>query len=174
MARNLTSPQKKLKKRTANTKMITLSQFLSAKQVICQSTLSSKKRVLEMLSQLLSAQTSEQNNAIYTAILKREHLGSTAMGRGIAIPHARVKGLPSPQIAAITLAQPIQFDAPDDKPVDLVIGLAVPDDSTEEHLKILADLSTMLSKNVFLEQLRHCKDNADLYNALMVRTATHA
>lgn len=154
--------------------MITISKYLTAEQVLCRSKLNSKKRALQTIGQLLATHTPELADDIYDAILKRERLGSTAIGNGIVIPHARVKDLPQPEIAAITLAEPIDFDTPDDKPVDIIVGLAVPEASTEEHLEILAGLSSMLASTAFLQQLRDCKNKAELYNVFMVRTATHA
>lgn len=151
--------------------MISLNQYLSPEQVLCRSTLHSKKRALETLSQLLSAVEPEHTNAIYDGLLKRERLGSTAMGQGIAIPHARVKGLKQPEIAAITLIQPIEFDTPDDQPVDIIVGLAVPEDSDDTHLEILANLAALLKDATFVQQLKAAQDNATLYRAFAITTA---
>ncbi len=78
---------------------------------------------------------------VMDALAARERLGCTGMGHGIAIPHGRVDFITEPLGALVTLDQPVDFDAPDEQPVDVVFGLLMPEDQTEEHLKVLASLA---------------------------------
>src|SRR5574343_1292313 len=84
----------------------------------------------------------------------REQLGSTGLGQGVGIPHGRLKGLK--QVAGMFFrpSKPIPFDAPDNRPVDLVFFLLVPEQSTEEHLQLLSELAQGFSDPDFREQLR--------------------
>ncbi len=105
----------------------------------------SKKRVLELLAQRFADADALDANAVFRALLAREQLGSTGIGEGIAIPHARIKGLTRPRAAFLRLAEGVDFDAVDHLPVRLVVGLLVPEEATEAHLELLAALAEMLS-----------------------------
>jgi len=96
----------------------------------------------------------------------RETLGSTALGEGVAIPHARIAGLALAVAAVVRLARPIPFNAPDNLPIDTCLVLLVPEAATEEHLRILGEAAEMLSLHRFREQLKACK-NADEVIALL-------
>ena len=78
---------------------------------------------------------------VIDALTARERLGCTGLGHGVAIPHGRVDFIDEPIGAAITLAEPIDFDAPDNQPVDLIVGLLIPENEVNGHLKILASLA---------------------------------
>ena len=90
---------------------------------------------------------------IVRALKTRETLGSTALGQGVAIPHGRIKGLPEAQAAFIRPTQPIAFNAPDGKKVNLFFILLVPAQATERHLQLLAELAQMTSSRKFREAL---------------------
>jgi PTS system nitrogen regulatory IIA component len=96
-------------------------------------------------------------------LFAREKLGSTGLGQGIAIPHGRIKGLKTPIGAFVRLAAPVQFDAPDGKPVDLVFVLLVPEAANEHHLQLLSELAQMFSDKSFREQLAAAADAAALH-----------
>ncbi|SIT66976.1 PTS IIA-like nitrogen-regulatory protein PtsN [Ectothiorhodosinus mongolicus] len=116
---------------------------------------SSKKRALEMLSDMLSkAMPTPDGEDIFDSLLARERLGSTGLGHGVAIPHGRMAGLEEAAAALITLDTPVDYDAPDGEPVDILFALIVPEESTEEHLQILAQLAKMFSDNQILSNLR--------------------
>ncbi|MGV0976783.1 MAG: PTS sugar transporter subunit IIA [Azonexus sp.] len=83
-------------------------------------------------------------------------IGSTALGEGVAISHARIKDLRRIQLAYIRLRQPIPFDAPDDKPVSDILVILVPKEATEEHLRILSEVTQMFSDRQFRQKLRQC------------------
>lgn len=128
----------------------------------------SKKRALEHLSEILSEATPYLTGTeIFTALIAREKLGSTGIGDGVAIPHGRLKGLDECVGAMIRLPEGVDFEAPDDAPVDLIFGLLVPRDSTETHLKILRALAEMFAEESCLERLRAAEDDEALHALLL-------
>lgn len=126
---------------------------------------SSKKRVLEVASEMLASSiTGVDADAIFSGLLNRERLGSTGLGSGVGIPHCRIPGANKPAAALMTLAEPIDFDAIDSKPVDLICALIVPDDGDDEHLKTLAGLAELFSNAQALSELRASADNQALFD----------
>jgi PTS system nitrogen regulatory IIA component len=141
--------------------------LITPDRVACQEELSSKKRVLERLGELLATSTpSLTDGEIFDSLINRERLGSTGLGKGVAIPHGRVEGLSEPLGALVQLRAGVDFDAIDGQPVDLLFGLLVPHESTEEHLQILASLAKMFSDSELCEQLRQSRDPDRLYRLL--------
>jgi len=106
---------------------------------------------------------------VLRSLLHREQIGSTAMGQGVAIPHARIDSLERIQIAYLRLKEAIAFDAPDGKPVCDVFVILVPKAATEAHLRILGDASQMFSDVAFREQLHACTHPADVKQLFDVR-----
>ena len=94
----------------------------------------------------------------------REQLGSTGLGQGVGIPHGRLKGLKQVACMFYRLSTPIPFDAPDNRPVDLVFFLLVPEQSTEEHLQLLSELAQGFSDPEFREKLRSSTDATEVLN----------
>jgi len=128
---------------------------------------SSKKRVLEYISQLLAPKLAGVSKSdIFDSLLQRERLGSTGIGLGIAIPHGRLENAGQPVAALITLEQPINFDSIDNQPVDLVFALLVPKDNPEIHLKTLSAVAERLNNKECCRNLRHAKDDADLHQLM--------
>jgi PTS system nitrogen regulatory IIA component len=125
---------------------------------------SSKKRVFEQAGLLFENNHGIARASVYDALFAREKLGSTGLGQGIAIPHGRIKGLKEARGAFLRLATPVQFDAADGKPVDMIFVLLVPEAATEHHLQLLSELAQMFSERAFREQLAAAAD----------ATATHA
>lgn len=124
---------------------------------------SSKKRVFEQVGLLFENQQSVGRSTVYDALFAREKLGSTGLGQGIAIPHGRIKGLKHPIGAFVRLLAPVQFDAPDGKPVDLIFVLLVPEAANEHHLQLLSELAQMFSDKAFREQLGAAPDAPSLH-----------
>lgn len=147
--------------------MPNLSKILSPDLTLCfASNLTSKKQVLEKISSMVH----DIDHAIkYQEVLgilqQRERLGSTAIGHGVAIPHGRVPNLDHPMCVLITLEKAVEFDPAETVAVDLIFGLLVPQESTEEHLQILATLSEKLQSKDYREKLRNATTNDDLYHA---------
>jgi PTS system nitrogen regulatory IIA component len=119
-----------------------LSEILSPDCIRLDSDATSKKRVLESVSQLL-ADTDEELSPreVFDCLIAREKLGSTGLGQGVAIPHGRLSGLDKTIGVFLRLPKGVDFDAPDNEPVDLVFALLVPKESTEEHLQVLASIA---------------------------------
>ncbi len=144
-----------------------VSELLDLDRISCNNHAASKKRVLEQLSQLLAnSQTALTQNQVFDSLLSRERLGSTGLGRGVAIPHGRVTGSDRTALAMIKLQEGIDYDAVDNQPVDLLFALLVPEHSTEEHLQLLSQLAEMLSDNELVSSLREADDAHSLLTAL--------
>lgn len=144
-----------------------VSELLDLDRIRCNFQAASKKRVLEQLSQLIADSQSELTQTqVFDSLISRERLGSTGLGRGVAIPHGRVKNNQQTIAAVIKLQQGVDFDAVDGKPVDLVFALLVPEESTEEHLQLLAQLAEMFSNEEFVARLRASPDAKSLLNNL--------
>ena len=97
-------------------------------------------------------------------LIAREKLGSTGLGQGIAIPHCRIANCPQPLGTLVTLQEPIDFDAPDDAPVDLLFVLLVPQEADQQHLDILATIARLFSQPDFCTQLRAAPDTQTLFD----------
>ena len=124
----------------------------------CLQDSSSKKRTLDLLSRLLAGALLDYSEGeLFDSLINRERLGSTGLGNGVALPHGRLAGLEAPLAAFVTLSDGgVDFDAIDNQPVDLLFALLVPEESTDEHLQILARLATMFSDAEFCASLRAC------------------
>ncbi len=114
---------------------------------------SSKKRVLEHLSELLASDTGVDPNAVFQALIERERIGSTGIGEGVAIPHGRMKELKNAIGAFAILDRQVDFDSIDQKPVNIVFALIVPTQATDEHLQLLAQLAKIFSNARAKERL---------------------
>ncbi len=142
-------------------------ELLHPARIACQQDFSSKKRSLEMLSILLAGAVPDYTEAeIFDSLLGRERLGSTGLGNGVALPHGRLRGLKQPMGALVTLRQGIDFDAIDQQPVDLFYALLVPEESNDEHLKILARLAGLFSNPDFCSRLRNCNDSDQCFQLI--------
>ena len=144
-----------------------LAEHLQASAVGINSDISSKKRALEEISRLLTGHAefvSEKD--VLTSLINREKLGSTGLGKGVAIPHGRLKGLESAVAAFVKLSHPIDYDAADEQPVDLIFGLLVPQDATSEHLQILAKIAEMFQDEEHTAAMREATDSQALHELL--------
>jgi len=138
-----------------------ITNLLSPDRVICCENIGSKKRLLEEMAELLGSSSQRlSHQEIFDALLNREKLGSTGLGKGVALPHGRMKSLESPVCAFIKVNDPVEFDASDSQPVDLIFSLLVPEDSTEEHLQVLSTIAEIFSDSTICTALRGC-DNDD-------------
>jgi PTS system nitrogen regulatory IIA component len=144
-----------------------LTQLISKDSVVCNADVSSKKRALEFLAELLAkASASADAFVIFQHLTDREKLGSTSLGHGVAIPHARTSGSDRAIGAFIKLEQGIDFDSPDNKPTDLLFALMVPEHYTDEHLEILSGLASRFSDETLCQNLRSSKTSTELYDRL--------
>lgn len=134
---------------------VSLADILSPERVRCNADATSKKKALEMLSELMaSAPGMPDARVVADRLLAREKLGSTALGEGVAIPHGRCSEIRSAVAAFLSLSNGVDFDGPDGKPVDLLVGLLVPEECTDSHLQLLAQLAELFSQPEIREQLR--------------------
>ena len=117
----------------------------------------SKKQVLEELSKLAEIKLGIKSRILIENLTKREKLGSTAVGNGIAIPHANVANIDKPYVFVSTLSNGLDFNATDDMPVDIIFLLIAPDDQGSEHLQALALISRLLRNKELTTKLRGCK-----------------
>lgn len=144
-----------------------ISDLLSAERIRCDVQSSSKKRLLELISEELARNSDEfSKREIFESLCARERLGSTGLGKGVAIPHGRVKGSRHVQASFIRLRKPLPFDAADGEPVDLLFCLAVPEDCGEDHLKLLAQVAELFSDPQLLRELREAESPERLLQLL--------
>lgn len=138
--------------------MTTLDQILAPERVRSGVPAGSRKRTLQVLGEVFAgAEPSLSAQAVFDRLVARERLGSTGLGEGCALPHARIPGLGRAVAAFLRLREGVDFDSPDHEPVDLVFGLLVPEESTDEHLEILASIARVFSD----EQVRSSLRSAD-------------
>jgi len=134
-------------------------QFLTVERIANGVEITSKKRLLEVLAGLLaSAQPYLKDDTIFERLLERERLGSTGLGHGVALPHARIKDLGEAIGAFVHLRRSVDFEAIDDQPVDLAFAMLVPEAASEVHLQLLAQLAGLFGEDAFRERLRHADD----------------
>ncbi len=143
-----------------------ISPFLKPENVLADLDVASKKRLFEQAAQLIHASHGVEVQEVFESLFSREKLGSTALGYGIAIPHGRIKQLKETACAFARLRSPIDFDAPDSQPVDLVFVLLAPAAATDVHLQILGELAAMFSDEKFRANLRAAEDGAALHRLL--------
>jgi PTS system nitrogen regulatory IIA component len=149
--------------------------LLEPDRVVCDRETASKKRLLELASETLAKGSPDLTTAqIFDSLLGREKLGSTGLGHGVALPHGRSKIVQEPRLAVVRLSQGIDYDAPDSEPVDLIFALIVPEESTEEHLQILAMLAEMLANESFVTRLRTASNCQSLFSLLTDWKASNA
>ena len=136
-----------------------ITDILCAERICCDVEASSKKGAFERFSELIaSAEERVSSRDVLDAMFARERLGSTGLGDGVAIPHARMAGLTRPCGVFVRLANGIDYDAPDGKLVDLLFGLVVPEESTDEHLQILAALAQTFETDTVRSALRRARE----------------
>lgn len=124
----------------------------------------SKKRLLDRIAELAANACPELGEQeVFDALIARERLGSTGIGEAVAIPHCRLSTCRQSIGLLLKLDEPIDFDAADGQPVDLVFVLLVPEENPEKHLKTLSHLATLFNENSFREGLRRAGDADKLY-----------
>lgn len=128
----------------------------------------SKKKILEFIADQISIEVPEIDpKELFEALIARERLGTTGLGYGVAIPHCRCKTCPNPVGLFMRLAEPVDFDAVDRQPVDLVFALIVPEGESQEHLDILKALAERFHSAPTLERMRSATDAGALYHSII-------
>lgn len=143
-----------------------LDKMLSVNRVACQTQCTSKKRALEALAELIASSVPTLNaEELFSQFISRERLGSTGIGEGIAIPHCRFATGGASICAVMTLDQPIDFEAADSQPVDVIFAMLVPEDADNAHLQNLAALAEALQVKQYPNTLRQAQNTHDLFDA---------
>ena len=132
----------------------------------------SKKQLLEELSARAARISGLPERDIFDVLWQREQLGSTGLGQGVAIPHGKLGGLKQIVGLFAKLSEPVEFDAVDGEPVDIVFLLLAPEGAGADHLKSLARISRLLRERGSVEKLRASKDAAALYAVLTQEEAS--
>ena len=143
-----------------------LGDILSEESVLICTGISSKHDVLVKLSEKVSELTGHTASEIFDALNNRESLGSTGLGNGIAVPHGKVATLKGVMAVFMKLDEPVEFDAVDDQPVDIVMMLLAPIGSGADHLKALARVARTLRTDSVADALRRAKEPMQLYDIL--------
>ena len=143
-----------------------ISQLLPLTNVMIGLDASSKKRAFEQAGLLFENNQGIARVKVFDSLFARERLGSTGLGEGIAIPHGRIKGLKEAVAALVRLSEPVAFDAPDGKSVNLLVFLLVPEQATQQHLEILSELAEMLSDRAMRDTLLTETDPKVIHQAL--------
>lgn len=131
---------------------------------------SSKRQVLAVVADIAARSFGLPSEQVLDALLEREAAGSTGVGNGVAVPHARLEGIDRMRAVFVRLEHPVPFEAVDDQPVDLLFALFAPKGASSEHLRALARVSRLLRQPEIREQLRQAK-TAEAIHLLLVQEA---
>ena len=143
-----------------------LSEFLDFEAIRVDLSAGNKRQLLNQLAQIAAARLNLDPSAIADAVAERERLGSTGFGGGVAIPHGKLPGLKGVTAVFARLDSPIDFDAVDDQPVDLVVLLLAPVGAGADHLKALSRVARLLRTESVVDALRHADGPDDIYDIL--------
>jgi PTS system nitrogen regulatory IIA component len=146
---------------------VDLGDLLDAGAISPRLNAASKRQALSIVAEIASRSLAVKPAEILAKLMQRERLGSTGVGYGVAVPHARLKGLERMHGVFVRLEAPIDFGAVDEQPVDLIFALLAPADHPAEHLRALAKVSRALRRSDLRQQLRQAQ-GADAIRALMV------
>ena len=135
-----------------------LGELLTLDDIRLDLDVSNKAQLLEHIATLLAARHSLSKTVVLESLMGREQLGSTGVGHGVAIPHARMSQCVAAVAVFVRTKSAIPFDAPDGKPVSVFLGLIVPNKANERHLQLLATAAGMLSDRSFRDKLKTCAD----------------
>lgn len=144
-----------------------VSELVRPDQVMAGLRARDKAQVIAELSERAGAALQREPRLIEAALMARERLGSTGLGRGFALPHARIEGLPGFFGQFAVLARPVDFEAVDGQPVDLVFALLIPVEAGSEHVAALAAISRRMRDQAFTQRLRTVSSPPALYNRLI-------
>ncbi len=141
--------------------------LLSADRIVLLVEPTDRESVLDAAARLLSGASATHAEAIGQCLRQRERLGSTAIGHGVAIPHGRSDVFQETRAAFLRLQHPVDFDASDGEPVDLVFAMAVPEHFTQQHLQLLSQLAERFADPAFCDALRQAAD-ADALRRVLI------
>lgn len=151
-----------------------LSDLVQAPAIIPALKANSKKQVLQLLAERAAAITGIPEREVFDTILQRERLGSTGVGNGIAIPHGKLPGVKQITGVFARLEHPVDFEALDDQPVDLVFLLLAPEGAGADHLKALSRIARVLRDADTVAKIRGARDAAAIHTLLASAPTSHA
>ena len=151
-----------------------LGDLISPEDIVSPLRCNTKKQLLQELSERASRKTGIDARRIFDTLQQRERLGSTGAGNGIAIPHGKLDGLKRITGLFARLEKPVDFDALDDLPVDVVFLLLAPAGAGADHLKALARIARVLREPDKIDKLRDAHDPAAIYSLLTDTPASNA
>jgi PTS system nitrogen regulatory IIA component len=152
-----------------------LEQIIKPDNVLCNANARSKKHCLEILSELLSQNNPDiASEEIFSKLIERERLGCTSLQQGVAFPRCRIAGANNCSGALMKLSEPVDFDAPDGIPVDLIIGLIVPKQVDASHHENIDSMSAILADQSLRARLRAATSSGELHDVLMAAFSTAA
>jgi nitrogen PTS system EIIA component len=151
-----------------------LSDLVTQKSIMPTLKAGSKKQLLQLLAEKAAQITGLGERDVFDTIMQREKLGSTGVGNGIAIPHGKLKNIKNITGIFARLESPVDFEALDDEPVDLVFMLLAPETAGADHLKALSRIARILREADMVSKLRGTKDAAALYAFLTEQSTPHA
>ena len=148
--------------------------IVSPDRVVADLRATSKKHALQLLAEKAAAATGLHERAVFDVLLERERLGTTGVGKGIAIPHGKLADLDGLYGIFAKLEQPVKFDSVDDQPVDLIFLLLAPESAGADHLKALARISRLLRDASTCKKLRAADDGQEVYRILTQNAQSQA
>ncbi len=143
-----------------------ISEMMTEDSVMLGIKAGTKRQLLQEMADKAAALTGADSRSIFDTLLERENLGSTGFGSGTALPHGRFNGLKKIHAIFAKLSAPVDFEAIDNKPVDLVFMLLSPEDSGADHLTALAQISRILKNETLCQKLRQIKKAEEIYALL--------
>ena len=150
-----------------------LKDYISEKGVVFAASVSSKKRALELLSESLAKQhPALTKNKVLDALLAREKLGSTGLGKGIAIPHCRLEEIEKIYAAMLKLDTGVEFESTDGRAVNFLFCMVVPENAADEHLQLLSGLAKLLANDQVRQSIEKC-DHAKCLCDLLCDSTGH-
>jgi PTS system nitrogen regulatory IIA component len=145
-----------------------LEEIIKPDSVLCNAHARSKKHSLEILSELLVRSIPDvPAEDVFERLIDRERLGCTSLRKGVAFPHCRVDGLVQSCAAMIKLSEPVDFDSADGEPVDVIVGLLVPENVDESHYAEIKMITSALGDDGLRGRLRESNSSSDLYDTLI-------
>jgi nitrogen PTS system EIIA component len=159
---------------TGSVRIMDLRDLITPEGVIPALKVKNKKQVLQELADRAAVLTGANPRRVFESLLQRERLGSTGVGRGIAIPHGKIPDIKQIFTLFARLEDKIDFESMDGEAVDLVFLLLAPESAGADHLKALARISRLLRDPAAIDKLRGSKDRAALYSVLTEPLASHA
>jgi PTS system nitrogen regulatory IIA component len=145
-----------------------IGELLDRNAIALRVSAANKRQVLALIAEIAARNLGLDATDVLDALAEREQAGSTGVGHGVAAPHARLEGLQRMRGVFVRLDQPVEFEAVDDQPVDLIFALFAPIDAGSEHLRALARVSRLLRQAELRQQLRQAR-TADAVHALLVQ-----